>query len=246
MHSPEHNLSDKLEQQFAILNHELQTPITSLKASIELLQTGQLGELSESGQALLKLAADSTARLGYVIDDILAWYQLTQRAPTLVKRSCDAAQLLTQVIEDLRFCATERRIHLHMTAPTGIPLLADGNRLCQALLYLLHNAIKFSQPDRHVWLTATIMQQEQPNVALTPPYGLISVTDQGAGIPAHALDKIFHPFEQVDSSDAREHGGLGLGLAICAQIIQQHQGKLWVESVLNHGSTFHIALPLAE
>jgi signal transduction histidine kinase len=100
---------------------------------------------------------------------------------------------------------------------------------------LLSNAIKFSEPGKSVWLRAKLRGERLQ----------IEVQDQGRGIPANKLQTIFEPFQQVDVSDSRKKGGTGLGLAICRNIVEQHNGNIWVESVLNQGSTFYVTLPLA-
>lgn len=74
---------------------------------------------------------------------------------------------------------------------------------------------------------------------------LVSVTDQGRGIPEDKLALIFEPFEQVDSSDSREKGGTGIGLAICRGIVERHGGRIWADSVVGEGTTFHFTLPRA-
>jgi signal transduction histidine kinase len=104
----------------------------------------------------------------------------------------------------------------------------------QAITNLLGNAIKFSPPDATVWVAAESRRREV----------LVRVKDQGRGIPPDKLETIFGRFEQVDSSDARDQGGSGLGLAICRSIIEQHGGRIWVESTLGEGSTFSFTLPL--
>lgn len=118
-------------------------------------------------------------------------------------------------------------------APFPARVSADPFRILQALNNLLNNAIKFSPERSTVWLTAAHQGNEI----------LIQVKDQGRGIPLDKLEAIFERFQQVDASDAREKGGSGLGLPICRGIVQQHGGRIWVESTLGKGSTFFLALP---
>jgi CheY-like chemotaxis protein len=112
----------------------------------------------------------------------------------------------------------------------------------QTLTNLLSNAIKFSPAGNTVWLAV-----QQQSDACGNPCGeriLFTVKDQGRGIPPDKLDRIFERFQQVDSSDSRNHEGTGLGLAICRSIVQQHDGQIWAESVLGEGSTFSFTLPI--
>lgn len=122
---------------------------------------------------------------------------------------------------------------------------------------LLSNAIKFSEPGSTIWVNVEISAENIENqfsisshvsshTPLSPScsYAIFSVQDQGRGIPADKLETIFGQFQQVDASDSRQKGGTGLGLTICRSIIEQHAGKIWVESVLGKGSTFYFTLPL--
>jgi signal transduction histidine kinase len=236
---------DPIERLFSVLSHELRTPIASLQAALDLLQIYQQEERSEV-QALLTVAADNIDRLTHIIENILDWYEMTHKANIIFKQSLDGSALIRRVGEKLQFLATQQRIKINLNIPSFIPLKADNYYLSRALSNLLHNAIKFSPPDGEVWLTATVIQTEAIHETLpTLPYLLIAIKDQGQGIPETALEQIFQPFEQVDSSDTRHYGGLGLELAICNRIIQQHQGKIWVESTLGQGSTFYVALPIS-
>ena len=120
-----------------------------------------------------------------------------------------------------------------VTAPVPACLWADPDRIMQILTNLVSNAIKFSSEGGTVELTAHL-QGEQI---------LFRVRDQGRGIPADKLETIFERFEQVDTSDSRAKGGTGLGLAICRSIAQQHDGRIWTESILGEGSIFFLTLP---
>ena len=112
-------------------------------------------------------------------------------------------------------------------------IFADRDRLVQTLVNLLSNAIKFSPHQSQVQLEAEHIANEI----------VFRVCDRGRGIPADHLESIFERFHQVDASDSRQMGGTGLGLAICQSIVQQHGGKIWVESKLSEGSTFSFTIP---
>lgn len=198
-------------------------------------------------KTLLTIAADNINRLTHIIDNILDWYEMTHKANIIFQQPLDGAALIRRIVDKLQSLATQQRIQIHLDIPNYIPLEADDYYLSRALSNLLHNAIKFSSSDGEVWLTATVIQTEAIHESPpTLPYLLIVIKDQGQGIPETALEQIFQPFEQVDSSDTRHYGGLGLELAICNRIIEQHQGKIWVESTLGQGSTFYVALPMSQ
>ncbi|MEM1310657.1 MAG: ATP-binding protein, partial [Cyanobacteria bacterium P01_H01_bin.153] len=127
----------------------------------------------------------------------------------------------------------------------------DCDRIQQLFTNLLSNAIKFSPAGGIVRLTAQVEESANDNLSPspslpTPRHLHITVRDQGRGIPEDKLTLIFERFQQVDSCDARIKGGTGLGLSICRQIVQQHQGRIWAESTLGAGSTFHVTLPLMD
>ena len=115
-----------------------------------------------------------------------------------------------------------------------VQLWVDPDRIVQILTNLLSNAIKFSLPNSRIWV---IVKQQNHEV-------LLAVKDTGRGIPENKLDSIFERFQQVDSSDSRNHDGTGLGLAICKSIVLQHDGSIWVESELGKGSNFYFTLPI--
>lgn len=142
---------------------------------------------------------------------------------------------MTQATEEMQTMADRCEIQL-ITEPLSTLLIADPDRIVQTLTNLLSNAIKFSPAQTTVRMRACHSEQNSSVC--------ISICDQGRGIPSHQLQTIFERFQQVDASDARQKGGTGLGLAICRNIIEQHGGKIWVESTINQGSTFYIELPL--
>jgi signal transduction histidine kinase len=125
-----------------------------------------------------------------------------------------------------------------VTDALSVQVWAAPDAIVQTLINLLSNAVKYSAAGDRVWVTATLLDDTQP------PGVLVSVQDQGRGIPAEKLESIFDRFQQVDSSDSREKSGTGLGLAICKNIIQQHGERIWAESSLGQGSIFYFTLSL--
>ncbi|WP_088888884.1 sensor histidine kinase [Leptolyngbya ohadii] len=232
-----------IEQVLSLLNHELRTPITSLRSSLELLQHYQDTDLLEI-EALLTLAVDSADRLAHLIETLLDWCELTQSTQSVFKQPCNLVPIIHRSIEMLQSFANQGQIQISLSTPTWIPVDADQHYLSRAFSYLLHNAIKFSPPNRKIGITLLLLNLEDSRNIIHVPGVLISVQDEGTGIPEAALKRIFQPFYQVEDEDDRTHSGLGLELSICQKIIQQHQGKIWVESQLEQGSTFHILIPI--
>ncbi|MGL5058368.1 MAG: sensor histidine kinase, partial [Microcoleus sp.] len=163
-----------------------------------------------------------------------------------VKLVCNAAELMQQAADEMQGMAVQAGITLSVT-PAIAQLRAAPDRLIQALTNLLSNAIKFSPPGATVYLSGELVAKHDGcvNPLLSGPHSelRIAVKDRGRGIPPDKLEIVFERFQQIDASDCR-HSGTGLGLAICRGIVQQHGGRIWVESVLGEGSTFFLTLPV--
>lgn len=231
----------RLENEFiSLVSHELRTPLTSVRGALDLLGSGRLGTLTEQGQSVLNIAATNTERLIRLINDILDLERMKSGTIAIRKRPCNAADLLIQATEAMQAMADQAQVQF-IVEPIAVELVVDSDRILQTLTNLLSNAIKFSEAGGTIWISAAISETATDSQAL-----LITVKDQGRGIPADKLQTIFGRFQQVDASDARQKGGTGLGLAICRNIVEQHEGKIWVESVLGSGSTFYVLLPILE
>jgi signal transduction histidine kinase len=176
--------------------------------------------------------------------------------------TCEIADLVQQAIETVQAIAKEARVEISVMV-ANMQIWAAPDAIVQTLINLLSNAIKFSPVGGTVWLSTEVLNQEMgkwkgreigrkisPHHPTTPSphfpnsHILFAVKDQGRGIPPEKLESIFGRFQQVDASDSRQKGGTGLGLSICKSIVEQHGGRIWVESVLGEGSTFYFILPL--
>jgi PAS domain S-box-containing protein len=216
----------------SVVSHELRTPLTSIRGALGLLAAGLLRSQPEKGERMLQIAVANTDRLVRLINDILDLERLESGKMNLEKRTCTASGLMTQAADSVRDLAEKAGVTLSVSLLSA-RLWVDPDRIIQALINLLSNAIKFSPRGQAVWLTA-IRQADQI---------LFQVKDQGRGIPQEKREKIFERFQQVDASDRREKGGTGLGLPITRSIVQQHGGRIWVESTLGQGSAFSFTLP---
>ncbi|KAB8331486.1 PAS domain S-box protein [Scytonema tolypothrichoides VB-61278] len=230
----ERQVVERMKDEFiSVVSHELRTPLTSIHGSLGMLSSGLLDPGSERGKRLLEIAVDSTDRLVRLINDILDIERIESGKVTMAKEVCNAADLMTEAADVMQAMAQRYGVNLSVS-PICVDLWADSDRLIQTLTNLLSNAIKFSPSGSTVWLTAERQELEI----------LFQVKDQGRGIPADKLETVFERFQQVDSSDSRNHEGTGLGLAICRSIVQQHSGRIWVESQLGEGSSFYFTLPI--
>jgi PAS domain S-box-containing protein len=265
----ERQLVERMKDEFvSVVSHELRTPLTSIHGSLVMLNSGLLSVESERGKRLLQIAVDSTDRLVRLINDILDIERIESGKVTMAKQDCDAAELMTEAANVMQAMAERHGVTLSVETVSA-QLWADPDRIIQTLTNLLSNAIKFSPAGGTVWLTAQVGNRDKgwtqggqggqggqgeqggqgsdsssPYSLLPTPYITFQVKDQGRGIPADKLETVFERFQQVDASDSRHHDGTGLGLAICRSIVQQHGGRIWVESTLGEGSTFYFTLPI--
>ncbi|MFN6068770.1 MAG: sensor histidine kinase, partial [Pseudanabaena sp.] len=175
-----------------------------------------------------------TERLVRLVNNVLDLQRIESGDVKMEKQICNVSTLMIQATEAMQPMAQHHGVVL-IVEPVDIKIFVDSDYIVQALTNLISNAIKFSSVNGKVWLTA---EKKLNNEVL------FSVCDEGQGIPSDKLENIFERFQQVDSSDSRRKGGTGLGLTICRKIVEQHEGKIWAESILGQGSTFSFTLPL--
>ncbi|MCP2727321.1 cell wall metabolism sensor histidine kinase WalK [Symplocastrum sp. BBK-W-15] len=217
-----------------------------MMGSLDLLGSGQLGTLTNRGQNVLNIAITNTERLIRLVNDILDLERMKSGKIAMEIVKCNGADLLKQAAEAMESMAEKSQVKL-IVNPVNVELWADPDRIVQTLTNLLGNGIKFSEAGSTIWISGELVSGEwglESGKSIKTPYILFSVKDRGRGIPSDKIQIIFDRFQQVDASDSRQKGGTGLGLAICRNIVEQHHGKIWVESVVGEGSTFYVLLPL--
>lgn len=217
----------------SVISHELRTPLAALQGSLTLLSRGVLDRYPERARQTLELASRNATRLGKLVNDILDMERLASGNAAIERRRYPVAELFAQAVESVRSLGEPAGL---LVVSNVAPLLEwelDPDRFTQVLINLLANAIKFSPAGGTVWLTGEEIGGELH----------VRVRDLGRGIPASKLELVFERFQQVDRSDSRDRNGSGLGLAICRSIVEQHGGRIWAESTLGRGSTFHVAVP---
>lgn len=229
---------EQMKNEFiSVVSHELRTPLTSIRGSLGLLATGIYDNKPEKARRMIEIALTDSERLCRLVNDILDLERLESGRITLVKESCDLETLLQRSAEAMQASADAAQVTLDI-----LPIAADTqvwvapDSIIQTLTNLISNAIKFSPPQ------STITINTEPY----PDWVTVLVHDQGRGIPTDKLESIFGRFQQVEAADAGQKGGTGLGLAICKTIIQQHGGRIWVDSEIGSGSTFYFTLPRRE
>ncbi len=225
---------EQMKSEFiSVVSHELRTPLTAIHGSLRMLASGLLDQQPTKQQRLLSIASESADRLVRLINDILDIERIESGKICLIKQQCWIPDLLTAAIDTVYSLSEEAHVTIEVESIDQW-IEVDRDRIIQTLTNLLANAIKFSQAGQQIDLKVA-----QEDVWVT-----FRVCDRGRGIPADKLECIFDRFQQVDSSDARNHDGTGLGLAICRSIVQQHSGEIWVQSTRGEGSIFSFTLPI--
>jgi two-component system phosphate regulon sensor histidine kinase PhoR len=213
------------------VSHELRTPLTSIMAFVETLENGAK-EDPESCQRFLSIIRKNASRMHMLIDDILELTAIEGGAIQLHAAAVDLHDLVNDVCLSLTTQAQARNVTLENKVAPGVTVYADSHRLEQMLTNLVDNGIKFSHEKGTVSIKYESGERDR-----------ILVTDDGDGIPAQHLERLFERFYRVDRARSRELGGTGLGLAIVKHLALLHGGEVTIESELGKGSTFTLHLP---
>ena len=230
--------TNRLKSEFlSIASHELKAPMTAILAHAQLLQRCLRKEpelrshpvrLQEN---LAKIEAQ-TRRMNALVDDLLDWSRVYAGKMELRRAQGDLAAICRDVVEEQRL-VSGRLIELELPLrPVLLPV--DGNRLAQVVTNLVSNALKYSPEQEPVRVTVAVNERE----------ALIRVTDSGPGIPEDQRRHIFELFYRTPDAQRSVKPGLGLGLALCKEIVERHEGRIWCESITGRGSTFVVSLPL--
>ncbi|OZB94369.1 ATP-binding protein [Paenibacillus sp. XY044] len=227
---------DGLKDEFmANTSHELRTPVHGMVNIAQSLLEGASGELNREQRGNLKLIMTTGKRLTLLINDILDFAKLKNGEIVMRRQPVELASVTGSVLEIIRNLAGSKRIVLEESLPEDLPfLLTDEDRLQQILFNLLGNAVKNTSSG-----SIRIAADKRGDAVH------ISVTDTGIGIAAERLEAIFTPFDQLDMPEGHESSGTGLGLSITKRLVELGGGRIWVESQLGRGSTFHFTVPAA-
>jgi PAS domain S-box-containing protein len=225
-------------------SHEMRTPVAAIEGYLALALNPKIAKIDDNARKLLDKASASTKHLGVLFQDLLTSSRAEDGRLQSFPQVIEMGEITQQVAEAERFHAQEKGLTLRyvLSSDPGLgggkvvrPLFyayVDPHRIQEVLTNLINNAIKYT-PEGGVTITLT---GDQTTIQL-------QVQDTGPGIPADDLTHLFQKFYRVDNSMTRTIGGTGLGLFISRKIIELYNGRIWVESELNKGSTFFINLP---
>jgi PAS domain S-box-containing protein len=219
------------------VSHELRTPLVAVRGYTEMIATGLSGPVNETQSYQLKIALRSIDRLVTLIDSLLDFSRLELGREKLRSTTNNLCEIAREALALIRPKAQGAGVLVREEIP-GAALWFQGDRdkIAQVFLNILDNAVKFNHAGGTVTLTVTTP---------TPDAVQVSISDTGIGIPADQLGRIFDRFYQVDASSTRTFGGMGIGLAICRDIISLHQGTIQATGQPGTGATFTFRLPRA-
>lgn len=212
-----------------IASHELKTPLTAIKANIDFILSEKEGKLPDYLKPYLQTIQRNTNRIQRTMDLMLDLSRIRSGSLPLHPEPILLSEVIGGYVNEVK--PVDKRISVEVDIPPELFVFADRNRLHDIFINLLSNAFKFTPDGGQVFIQAS--QKED--------YILHEIRDTGIGIPEDKFQKIFEEFYQVESG---KHGGTGLGLAITKRIVEEHGGRIWVESCLGKGSTFYFTLPV--
>lgn len=217
------------------VSHELRTPLTSVKSYLEALDEGALTE--PVAPDFIKVSLDETNRMMRMVTDLLHLSRIDNETSHLDVELINFTAFITFILnrfDKMRSQDDEKKYELVRDYPiNSVWIEIDTDKMTQVIDNILNNAIKYSPDGGKITV----------NMKTTDDQMILSISDQGLGIPKQDLPKIFDRFYRVDRARSRAQGGTGLGLAIAKEIIKQHKGFIWAKSEYGKGSTFTIVLP---
>ncbi|MBA3414711.1 MAG: hypothetical protein H0U10_05755 [Chloroflexia bacterium] len=222
---------DRVRADFiASVSHDLRTPLTASRAGLGMLELGAADMLPPDERALLEDARRNVERLSLLIDDLLAANQLESGTMALAREPLDLHTVAVGAVSSVQSLIREQGQALAVDLPEPLPVAGDRRRLEQVVVDLLANAHQHTPAGTRIAISGRARSDDI----------ILSVSDDGSGIPAGELEAIFERYHRLAS------GGSGLGLAIARGIVELHGGRIWAESELGRGTTVSVALPRHE
>lgn len=246
---------ERLKSEFiSIVSHELRTPLTSINSALDIILKGTTGEINDAMEKFLNLAKRNVTRLSAIIYDLLDLSKIEAGKMEFRFEKTNINLPVELVKNTLESWAKEQNIIINLNLDSSLPVVyIDTQRMEQVITNLISNAIKFTKENGTIEVeTSRISGDEIRNnnffnaipEHLSKEYVKISVKDNGIGIAKENWGKVFEQFKQIENSLSRKVGGSGLGLPIAKRLMDVHKGFIWLDSEVNKGSTFYLAIPI--
>lgn len=229
---------NKLKNQFlGIAAHDLRNPLGIIMGYSDFLLEDTDGILSAEHRDMMNSILNSSEFMLHLLNDLLDVSVIESGNLKLNRVKTDLTAVVRKSVEMNNVIAQKKNIRIDLSHPEHLPeILIDPGKIEQVLNNLISNAVKFSEPETRVHVTIDGNERDMT----------VSVSDEGPGIPEAELDKLFKPFERTSVRSTAGEKSTGLGLSITRNLVLGHQGKIWVDSKVGKGSTFHFSLPIAE
>jgi two-component system phosphate regulon sensor histidine kinase PhoR len=229
--------ADEIRRDFvANVSHELRTPLSIFRGNLEtLLETHDLDQAEV--RHIYRVMKRHSDRLNLLVDDLLSLARLEAKEASLELSRVNLVEFLNRVTRDWAKRFVQKKLQIELRLPAELPSIrVDEMRLEEIVHNLLDNAVKYSHEGGRIVIGVAVRKSEL----------VLSVADEGVGIPAEDLPRIFERFYRADRARSRELGGTGLGLSIVKHIVQLHGGRVEAESVIDQGTTISVILPIAD
>ena len=229
----------------ANVSHELRTPLTAIQGYAETLLGGDTVR-TKTGEKFIVKILNHSSRLAKLVSELLELSRLELGDIVLKRSPCHLNTFYEPILDVFEPVLEESGLVLKWEIPEKFPKVnVDQQLFMQIFVNLIDNAIKYTPDGGVITVSAEINTSgETEGSNITPEEIIVHVKDTGIGIPMESQSRVFERFYRVDKGRAQEMGGTGLGLAIVKHIVRRHSGRIWLDSVLGQGSTFHVAVPL--
>ncbi len=246
---------ERLKSEFiSIVSHELRTPLTSINSALDIILKGTTGEVNDAMEKFLNIAKRNVTRLSAIIYDLLDLSKIEAGKMEFRFEKTNINLTIELVKNTLENLAKEQNISVNLHLDNSLDLVyIDTQRMEQVLTNLISNAIKFTHENGIIEITSSKISSDEIRnnkffsslpEHLSNEYVKIAVKDNGIGIAPENWNKVFEQFKQIENSLSRKVGGSGLGLPIAKRLMDAHKGFIWLESELNKGTTFYLAIPI--
>jgi PAS domain S-box-containing protein len=237
---------ERLKADFnSMIVHDLRSPLNIIQGYVDIVRTEVVGSITEEQAELLTIAKENVFKVLKLIDNFLIASKL-EAGHFQIEPSINSLNGLIETIWDhYQVLANEKKINLEKDLDDNLPLVSfDKFRVEQVVRNFLSNALKFTPPEGTITLTTKLNKQKNTETKDIQMLADVVVKDTGVGISKEELNKVFNKYEQTEAGKDASLKGTGLGLAICREIVELHNGNVWVESELHQGSSFGFSLPI--